>query len=228
MLNVINASVTNTGLEHHGYAYGMNLTTGLWTSRSVNACPNTVVNECEAIVVGTRIYLWDGQYIHSRSVLPYLDTADNTWKSVTVPLFPTAQMSGNLRPHILYEPTLSQFLIVYMGKEPRTLDALNFAAAYATPVWSGTVPTFEHTRWVRYSDGSWYTYPGSGGNVLWKITPPATRAGTWAFATVTVGGDALPANPYSTNHYCRFCYVPALNCLAWLPGAYLKVALIKP
>jgi hypothetical protein len=99
---------------------------------------------------------------------------------------------------------------------------------------SGTLPRGQDA-WARYSDGKWYAYDGRSGavNTLTRITPPADpKNGTWVVDAVTVTGEALPMTsglqePAQTSHYTRFFYVPALDCLCWIPGANKAVFLIK-
>jgi hypothetical protein len=99
---------------------------------------------------------------------------------------------------------------------------------------SGTLPRGQDA-WARYSDGKWYAFDGfTAGGLLTRITPPVDlKTGTWVVDTATVGGDSLPtksglADPAQKSHYTRFFYVPALDCLCWIPGANKAVYLVKP
>lgn len=89
-------------------------------------------------------------------------------------------------------------------------------------------------RWVKYptadgGDGAFYTYRDNGSNLI-KRFDPVTRA----FSDVTVtGGVAMPRigsaiYPNQTQHFTRFCYVPARKCFAWIPGNGQQVALLRP
>jgi 3-methyladenine DNA glycosylase Mpg len=74
--------------------------------------------------------------------------------------------------------------------------------------------------------------PSSGGSTLTTLTPPANpKTGTWVVGTETFGGATPAASHASTegvNHYTQLIYVPAIDCLAWIPGGNNPVYLLKP
>lgn len=91
-------------------------------------------------------------------------------------------------------------------------------------------------RWTKYpvadgGDGCFYSYRDNNSRII-KRFDPATRV----FSDVTVAsGAAMPRiNPGSaiypnhSQHFTRFCYVPARKCFAWIPGNGQQVALLRP
>lgn len=89
-------------------------------------------------------------------------------------------------------------------------------------------------RWTQYpiadgGDGCFYSYRDNGSRQIVKFDS-ATRV----FSNVTVAsGPAIPRigsaiYPNQTQHFTRFCYVPARKCFAWIPGNGQQVALLRP
>ncbi len=192
--------------------------------------PSTETEEADAVWDEERDRWWfivRGQ--HSYQSLAYLDRSDSTWKTSSASDWPSLDVSG------IGRVMLHDGLLIRNCGSSKGLwlfDPDDAASGWVELTVSGTLPTVSN-RWARYSNGNWYSIPSSGGNALTRIVPPAdAKNGTWTIDTVNITGATLPSGQrgaYSgIEHYTRLFYVPALDCLAWIPGGSEAVYILKP
>jgi hypothetical protein len=182
----------------------------------------------DAVLDVTRNRVWFiGSSQHNYQFVEYLDLADDTVKSVSTGGWPNSNIAGYVRlilhSGLLLIPNGTQGLWCFDPDSPND----NWIQLTV----SGTLPSGIN-RWARHSNGKYYWMPNSGGSTLTTLTPPANpKTGTWTVGTETFGG-ATPAAWYGnggmTAHYTQLIYVPAIDCLAWIPGGSNPVYLLKP
>jgi hypothetical protein len=88
----------------------------------------------------------------------------------------------------------------------------------------------ERERFVEWH-GKLYHISYAGGNTLTRLTPPADlKLGTWIVNTVTLTGPTMAQKfgAATTSHYTNLISVPAIDCLAWVPGGNNPVYIMKP
>lgn len=178
--------------------------------------------------------------LHYHQTMNYLDGADMRWKE-TAPAdtFYAGGASGNgLAIHFNRVMLVNGMLVRNVGPE---LGLWVFDPDNPRLGWVrntnivGALPVLKGNRWAPHGDGCWYHIESLPSNSLVRIRPPANpQLGAWTFDSVTLSGPALPTtsgvtDPGATgHHYTRFFYVPALDCLAWMPGRGKQVSLLKP
>jgi hypothetical protein len=166
--------------------------------------------------------------VHSYNTLEYLDAADWTFKTSASYPYPATQVGTY---HAILDDSLRCLAVFAPSGVLQVMDLKNITAGFRTVTFSGSIPSVENGRWAKYN-GSWYFYSGNGDQTIYKLTPPASSPTTsaWAFATTTVGGATLPNGQMSgfPMHRTRWCYVPALDCIAWIPQSNTQVALLRP
>ncbi len=158
----------------------------------------------------------------------YLDRADSKYKTTSSFGNPPSAIEGYARV------MLHNGMILRNGgsKGLFLFDPDSASSGWIRLNVTGSLPNSSN-RWARHSNGSWYSIPSTGGNTLTRIAPPSNaKTGTWTASSVTIGGAGLTTGQrgYYTdkNHYTRLFYVPAIDCLAWVPGGSAPVHLIKP
>ncbi len=213
------------------YAHRFDLATGQWTRLSANGpSGNSSYRTSAYDPVTNRYYLVRFELSESQN-LDYLDGADWTWKTVNIGQ-PRAE--GNNKTAFIDEARRLLIVQTSTGKL-RAIDLNNMGAGPVILRTTGNLPPDNQTRWHLYPpDGCWYTYEGDGGNVIYKIQPPASNplTETWTCSTVQIGGATLPAQGAQAKegavHNARFCYVPPIGCFAWIAGERSRVAILKP
>jgi hypothetical protein len=212
----------NSGGCHQGELAAGTIT---WTRYAATGTFSGVTDDSHSVIdVGRqRAYYLDKTFEGNTSV-PYLDFADDTVKNTATFSSPAANAA---RGHVFLHD--SRYLVrIGASNTIFVFDPENAANGLVSVAVSGTAPTDRNNCWVPYG-GNYYYMPDAGGSTLNKLAPPADPInGTWTYGTVTVTGDAVPAHATANDHYTSFCYVPAINCLAWFPGANNAPVLIKP
>lgn len=220
-------------------AHRFDLATRLW-SRASTAGHSRGTLETDAVWDAARNRWWSlgGGDMHVYSSLLYLDRATLTWNTFGSFSFPPSLIAGNggaWSRAFLHDGML--VLVGGIGQRIWLCDPDLVSAGWIQPPMSGTFPAsgvFSTNRWARYSNGNYYSYIGDGSNTLTRIRPPTNpKTGTWQIDTISVSGAALGtqaglSDPHAIGHYNRLFYVPAIDCLAWIPGRNKPVYLIKP
>lgn len=152
----------------------------------------------------------------------YLDRSDSTWK--------TTASSSSWHPHMPGASFMHDgYILRNTGGSLYLFDPDLPAEGWILLSVSGSLPQPAASRWARYRNGNWYAYAGAGGNTMQRIVPPDNpKTGAWTVSNITVSGASLPVRSGSTAHYSRFIDVPAIGCLAWIPGGSNPVFLIRP
>jgi hypothetical protein len=167
---------------------------------------------------------------HSYNRLEYLDATDWTYKLSPQYGFPLG-IGGT--PNAILDDQLRLIVLFFQGGALQALNLNNIGAGWVQIPYTGSMPSGQGGRWAKFR-GSWYFYEGTGSDQgIRKLTPPNSSplSNSWTFSTVTVSGAALPQGDIPTgspSHRTRFCYVPGLDCLAWLGNASSKVTLLRP
>lgn len=226
------------------YAHRLDLATRLWSRYSVDGDPSGGVGTSSgACYDAARGRYWVmASAVHTNNPMRYLDIATQEWEAMSNhSANPSSGYAGNARL-LLHDTYLLRTnaggasntgLLLYDPDDP--------TAGWTALTVSGTVPPIHlsaASAWARYSDGNWYHFNGGAdSSTIQKIVPPANpKTGTWTISDVSLTGETLPessginstTSAASTNHYTRFFYVPALDCLCWIPGDALQVYLLKP
>lgn len=216
-------------------SHRFDLVTRTWSRATTNQFSG---NPVLATVEGTSV--WDAarnrwwlvpRDINNLNRMYYLRRSDMTWQTTATAssFFPGAMVTSGSRAmlhdgHIIVNSG-SQGLWLYDPDTP--------SAGFIQLTVSGTLPNIRNC-WARHSNGNWYVFEGAAAsNTITRIVPPASpKTGTWTVSTITVTGATLPARSMSFGtvaHYNRFFYVPAVDCLCWIPGGLsAAVYLIKP
>lgn len=209
-----------------GSAHQFDLATGTWSRVTAALSPRGSV-EADAVYDAARKRYW---YFtnsdHNYTSLLYLDANDWTWKTTaSFGGWPPADMHAG-RVH-LYQGFIVRLTMNGLG----AVDPDNPSAGWKKLNVAGSLPSSDRNRMALWR-GKFYGLPNGGGNTLHRLTPPADPwNGTWVADTVTVGGAAIPAHAahaMGVSHYTALFRVPALDLLAWVPGAGNAVYLIHP
>jgi hypothetical protein len=207
------------------------LNTRRWSRLSTNSASQNTSTDGASLFDPTLNRYWViKQQNHSYTQLEYLDANDWTFKLSTSYPFPPG-IGGT--PNAILDNELRVIVLFFQSGALLALNLNNIAAGFQSIPFSGSMPSTQGGRWAKYR-GSWYHYWGVGsGQGIYKLTPPASNpfSNPWVFSTVTVPGATLPQGDIpsgSPGHRTRFCYVPALDCLAWLGNMTSQVALLRP
>ncbi len=217
-----------TSANSNSRSHRFDLATGAWSRLSTNAAGLTGFTAIRD-AVANRIYLLPSE-IHAVHELSWLDGADWTWKTTSFSGWPATDGNNNTS---FIEPNAHVLVMLSSTQHLRAIELDAVATGVHQLNVTGTLPTFNNTRWERDpSTGAFYTYSGSG-QTLYKLTPPATNPLTnpWIVSTLGVTGLTMPAHPTTgngTSHYTRFFYVPPLDCFAWIGNSGSRVVLLKP
>jgi hypothetical protein len=180
----------------------------------------------------------------SSSSLGYLRGSDMTWQTQTGAFgYLTGDSNAGLNA-FLY----GRLLIVHQGNSAGTagrFQALNLdspAGWSVLNVTGNTTDTNYANTWAfheaqgvfyrRYADSSNLSTASPQGQVIYKLTPPATNPLTnaWTITSVTLTGDTVPefraAPDVRTQAYRSLMYLPSIQMLAWVTAN--GVALLNP
>jgi hypothetical protein len=217
-----------------GHAHRFDLSTRLWSrATSSPISPTTRAREESSAIWDedrNRWWLVSSDNFHIFSNQAYLDRSDMTWK--TLGTFSTPPGSAAVPSRLMMHDS---FVIRNEGSGGalRLFDPDTPNSGWIALTVSGTLPA-RNACWARHSNGNWYAFEGAAASsTITRIVPPASpKTGTWTVSTITVTGATLPARSMSVGtvaHYNRFFYVPAVDCLCWIPGGIsAAVYLIKP
>jgi hypothetical protein len=227
-------------------SHTFDLDTRLW-ARVTSTCPIAAGPESDGVWDEARNRWWYvPNALHNYNKMTYLDAADMTYTQTASSggFFSSGTSAGGtVYPRTMLHDTYllrnagpTGGLWLYDPDNPTAQDGAGRKGWRSLTV-SGTLPDPQIT-WARYSNGNWYSYPARTGNgpssSIFRIQPPANPvSGTWTVDSVTLSGASLPdhqsySGTYQCKHYKRFFYVPALDCLAWIPGKTESVYLLKP
>lgn len=153
----------------------------------------------------------------------YLDLNDGQFRTVGSFAWPSGGITGG-------RAFLYRGLLIKQGQDLslHAFDPANPTAGWHALNVSGTLP---HARNVFAAwRGKLYWLPTSGGNTVTRLTPPAGNAlaGTWSVDTLVVAGPAMSPAVTSNDHISSLVYVPAIDCLAWIPGGDRPVFVFRP
>lgn len=229
----VSRGAVTTAARPASNAHRFDLATRIWTRVAPEGTVAHGGSEASAVWDEARNRWWlSPTAVHSLGVLPYLDADTMAWGTVTGVAGNSAQaVYSSLMLHDGYllrssGPVGGLWITNPSSPGPWTLCTVSGDAlpGYASPSIYGN-----QSAWAHHSDGCYYAFDGdSASYVVKRITPPADPvSGTWVVDSITLTGDQLPARTGSTAHYRRLVYVPALDCLAWLPGD-AAVTIFKP
>jgi hypothetical protein len=220
------------------HAHKFDLNTRLWSRLSTNAASSVMtqlgVGESHAVYdLGSNRYYQLASQLHGTQNIAYLEPG-GVWQYKAALLWPTWPPGSPAVNSSWIDPTSTRRLILLQSgtSDLRAIQLDNISGGYKFLTLSGSMPSKEN-RWEYYPPtGSFYTYQGSG-QLIHKLTPPASGnglTGTWTVTTETISGATLPPEAAGgPRHYTRFFYVPSLQSFAWIGGgATDRVALIKP
>jgi hypothetical protein len=206
-------------------SHRFDLETRTWSRLSTGASGRSPIDS-DGVYDGARNRIWfitGDQHIYTNA--RYLDLADGVFKNSADGPSPSSVLSGYER--VMLHDT---YLIKNEGSTLWLFDPDLASAGWVQLTVTGTLPNGGACRWARYSNGNWYAFNGfTTSNTIIKIVPPANpKTGTWACSPITLSGPALPLWGTSPNHYSRFFYVPAIDCLAWISGVGDTIIIMKP
>lgn len=210
-----------------GSVHVFDLTTRLWSRFTNNLSPRVNVESDVVRDVARNRYWLVMNDQHSYRNVMYFDLSDKTFKTTAdQPEWASGELAG-------YNRTWLHQGMLIRQTEAGTLwyfDPDNAVAGWNRCVVSDPLPS-SNNSFVRYGSKSYYWYSGTGGNTLVKMIPPTNpKTGTWDISSVSFTGDTLPVRSGGPGgaHYKNLIYVPAIDCLAWVPGGSNPVYLIKP
>lgn len=229
--------------SRYSHTYTLGATTGTWARAGTNspitdAAPNWGQYGGIASCLGAydklrhRVW-WFHAMSHWESKIPYYDIATNTWGAITCG---TLTGDGGGEGTLIYDAEQDR---IWLGNT----TGLYYAnlSGYPNVGWnavsntglSSFLSTFYRTRWDRFpvgdgGDGCFYTYSGTGGNVLRRFNPH-----TRVFDTTTVANGVLTPSGSTfqalvNGAYSRFFYVPSRKSFCWIPGNGQQVVLVRP
>lgn len=240
-LMYVTRSAVGIGAKGAPVAHKFSLPGGVWsrvasTSVDVGGFP---IRDASA----GRIYMVPGS-MWSYNGLRYLRESDWTWQTSTATGFTPSSGDGSSGSGFLH----GRIIVFHQGNGAGggrfvAIDLDNQGAGWTTLTVTGTAADVSYDNcWVyheaqgvyyrRYADisGGGTLYPQ--GQVLYKLTPPASNplTNTWTISTVTLTGDTVPENANGTSvqtqAYRRLMYVPSIEMLAWV--TVNGVALLNP
>lgn len=219
------------GLYDHGQAgsaatHRFDLASRTWSRLTADASATRIASfESDSVYDAARNRIWGFPTdIPTYQNQVYLDLSDGTTKTTAGHDWPAAALQGACRTW------LHDGLIIRQGTGATLwyFDPDDAATGWVQCNVSGTLPS-SALKFERFGSGAYYWIDNTGGNTLTKLTPPANpKTGTWVVGSVTLTGPTMPAFAQTTSHYNRLVYVPAINCLAWLPGGANSVYLMRP
>lgn len=209
-----------------------NFDTNLYSRASSTTWENTLASEGGCVYDPGRQRIWRVQQImNGRNDVEYFQLPGFTRGVANIGgagAMPNDYTRCHMHGTLLMATTVAGDLWLFDPDAP----TLNWRRATT----SSTLPT-EPNAWAWHPGrGKWYYLTSGGGSTLYSLTPPANPfTGTWQLATQTMpvsvptkarGNETAGGGFHS--HYNRLIHVPALGCLAWLPGGTAQVYLINP
>lgn len=225
VIRAIGSAATSTPLTV-SYSHQFDTATRLWSRLSTNAITpnqsNFSIESCALYdATANRIWFLDNEMAYINR-LPYLDLADNTWKSSASFSAPTGGPINANWPHfILHDDGTRRCILAFKcplyesvtyPNYACVLDLNNISAGFVPVTLSGPLTQFngqpygvgglytqaQTVKWAQYlsaygGDNCHYTTDGNSG-LITKIAPPASGiTGTWTASTFTPTSGALPA-----------------------------------
>jgi hypothetical protein len=170
---------------------------------------------------------------NGQTQLAYLQVSPTSYAWSTTSSFSSpSQQGGDYWSSVIYDS--ARLLLILHGSHLMAWQLNNFAAGQTQLNLSGTLPSQNGINWVWHPvNKAFYARINQSGNVLHRLTPPASSPLTnqWVADTVTIGGDGLPAWNYdggsNNQNYRPLDWVPHINCLVHEAGPndtyYIKV-----
>ncbi len=225
LVRAIGSAATSTPTTV-SYSHQYDTATRLWSRLSTNAInpteSNFSIESCALYdATGNRIWFLDNEMAYINRV-PYLDLADNTWKSSASFTAPTGgPINANWPHYLLHDDGTRRCILafkcpLYSGTTyPNyacVLDLNNIAAGFVPVTLTGPLNQFngqpygvgglytqaQAVKWAHYptaygGDNCHYTTDGNSG-LITKIAPPASGiTGTWTASTISPVTGSLPA-----------------------------------
>lgn len=171
--------------------------------------------------------------IEKRKDLPYYDAADWSKLNATTPQYGWPAFGGGGQAFL--DP-VRRLIIDVAGNELHAFQLDKPGEGWKVLPFKDKLPESgaEPNRFVFYPpDGCFYFRPvKNGGATLIRLKPPAANPLTEPWTTETVKlNQEMPdcdAAGITGAWYSFLCYVPKLECLAWIAGADKKVYICKP
>ena len=189
------SAMGRSGGTGSGYAYAMDLDSGLWIRRSTNTCLNAGGGygfRCGAYdPTSNRYYMLYG-HLSEASQIDYLDGNDWTWKVTNLP---PAQNFGGTTFQCFVD--VQRNILIGQDNSPRlrALNLSNIAAGWQQLSFTGDISHNNQNNFVFYPPDGCYYHTSGGTNFLIKLIPPAfvpgqPFAGTWTFTSCTGQSNA--------------------------------------
>ena len=225
-------AVTGDGGGGRG-PHALNLDTKKW-SRLTSADHQRVCGIYSSVVFDEK----KGRYysignIEQRKDLPYYDAADWSVLHASTPQYGWPAFGGG--GHSFIDPA-HRLILDITATELHAIQLDKPGEGWKVLKLTGTLPELgaEPSRFAFYPpDGNFYYRPvKNGAAVLHRLKPPAGNVLTDAWTADTVNlTQPLPdcdAAEIDGAWYTFLCYVPSIECLAWIAGAEKKVFIFKP
>jgi hypothetical protein len=185
--------------------------------------PRTTPESCSVLDrARSRVWILPGN-IEGYNTVQYLDLLDGQFRTTAGFDWPSGGTAGG-------RAFMHQGLLIKHGEAGQlfAFDPDDASAGWRQLSVSGALPN-PRNLFVPWR-GRYWSMPNSGGLTITRLTPPAGNAfaGTWSVSTVGLGGTSMAAAVTGNNHLSGLCHVPAIDCLAWIPGGANPVYLIRP
>lgn len=193
-------------------------------SRFTQATTSRVAPESCSLMDRARSRVWILPVnVEGYNTVQYLDLLDRQFHTTAGFDWPSGGTAGG-------RAFMHQGLLVKHGEAGQLFgfDPDAASAGWRQLTVSGTLPN-PRNLFVPWR-GSYWSMPNGGGLTITRLTPPTGNAftGTWTVTTVALGGTSMAAAVTGNNHLSCLCHVPAIDCLAWIPGGANPVYLIRP
>jgi hypothetical protein len=217
-----------TGATTYMRSMQLDLDTGLWerfSTNGVNQGGGSYGDNCSSAYDPTEncLYALPSQ-IHAAQNFGKLPIGSPTWTTVGGYDWPSDR--GQSRNCFVHDA--ARKLVAGTGSGGlRSLDLTSPSSGWVDQTVTGTLPAHDFT-WAYYpTNGKWYTRGDTGS--VYELTSTGTN--TWTVTTTSFTGATLANAPSRGNgalHNTRFFYVPAIDCLAWIPSDVDDVVIMKP
>ncbi len=215
------------------YSHAIDLSTGLWTRRSVDSSAASGGRVAVYDEV-TRRFINIHQLLNAGVPLLYVDETDWTWKSDG---FSNPGAIGNAYGAVVDAPR-RLLLITTSNETLHGFDLDNITTLTQLSLSGSMQNNWEQYQWAYYPpDGCFYRFAGlTTSTAIERLKPPPfgddPLTEDWTVSTVNVG-TALTQQPAAyiadgAIHHNRFFFVPRLNCFCWIPGGDEPVVILKP
>jgi hypothetical protein len=224
-------AITQTSEECYR-SHRFDLDSKLWSRFSTDSVGNaaragSIDFNGSCVLDDTRNVIWVTHGANDLRDMQYLDLSDGLYKlTAQSTFFPSSDVAVGYM--FMFQGLI--FKQAANGSEGRLYcyDADDTTTGWFRITTSGTTLPTEGTanKWAYVpSKDKFYKLPYGGGTSMFRLTPPSgwqgtpslLKSGTWVCDTVSIS-PSVPASAPPGHTQSRFFYVPALGCLAWIPG----------